>query len=68
MVTRARALLNQIHKALTRPQARVKVEITCPHGEFIPGAYTPGRPPSRYACHRCNVLVRVSTFQGEVTW
>lgn len=47
---------------------RVKVEITCPCGTFIPGAYRAGRPASRYACDRCGFKLRLSTFRGEVDW
>lgn len=54
---------------LRKPTTRVKVEITCPHGEFIPGAYTPGGDRvSRYGCAHCGMTVRLSTFHGEVTW
>lgn len=53
---------------LTRFRRRVKVEITCPHGTFIPGAFTPGRPHSRFGCPKCGFTVDLSTFRGEVTW
>lgn len=46
---------------------RVKVEITCPCGEFIPAAFTPGKR-SRYGCFRCGFKVQLSTFRGEVNW
>lgn len=51
---------------LRRPRA--KVEITCPHGEFIPGAFTPGSTPRRYSCKHCGFLLTLSTFYGEVDW
>lgn len=46
---------------------RVKVEITCPHGEFIPAAYTLGRT-QRYGCESCQLRVRLTTFRGELDW
>lgn len=53
---------------LAQFRRRAKVEITCPHGAFIPGAYRLGRSPSRYACRKCGFEVRLSTFRGEVDW
>lgn len=61
-------LLDRIKTALLRRSARIKVEITCPHGEFIPGAYTPGKSSGRYSCRDCGFNVRLSTFRGDVTW
>jgi hypothetical protein len=53
---------------LDRFRRRVKVEITCPHGQFIPGTYQPGAAPSRYACRDCGFRVQVSTIRGEASW
>ena len=61
-------ILSRFKNALLRRPTRVKVEITCPHGEFIPGAYTPGGTPSRYGCPDCGMKLRLSTFHGPVTW
>lgn len=47
---------------------RVKVEITCPHGDFIPGAYRPGPRASRYSCDHCGFKLRLSTFRGGIDW
>lgn len=55
-------------KFFARLRRRAKVEITCPHGTFIPGAYRLGKRPSNYACDDCGFRVRLSTFRGEVTW
>lgn len=46
----------------------VKVEITCPHGTFIPGAYRYGQAASRYSCGECPLTVKLSTHTGEVNW
>lgn len=54
-------------KFLVRFRRRAKVEITCPHGEFIPGAYTLGTR-RRYGCRECGFDVRLSTFRGEIKW
>ncbi|PWR08593.1 hypothetical protein DKT68_15370 [Micromonospora acroterricola] len=62
------SLLSQIKNALLRRPTRVKVEITYPHSEFIPGAYTPGRATRRYGCDECGMKLRLSTFHGPVTW
>ena len=53
---------------LMRFRRRVKVQITCPHGDFIPGAYTPGVRTTRYGCDDCGMHLRLSTFRGEVNW
>ena len=53
---------------LIRFRRRAKVEITCPHGAFIPGTYRLGRPASKYACRKCDFTVRISTHRGEATW
>jgi hypothetical protein len=53
---------------LARFRRRAKVEITCPHGRFIPGTYRLGRPASHYGCKDCGFTVRISTHQGEVDW
>lgn len=58
--------LINIMRSFRKP--RVKVELSCPCGPFIPGAYTPGREPSRYGCQRCGITLRLSTFHGEVNW
>lgn len=55
-------------RLLARFRRRAKVEITCPHGTFIPGAYRLGRPASRYACNDCGFHVQLSTFRGDITW
>ena len=52
---------------LARFRRRAKVEITCPHGAFIPGAYRLGQR-SRYGCLDCGLEVRLSTFRGDVNW
>lgn len=62
------ALLERIRNALLHRPARVKVEIVCPHGAFIPAAYTPGQSGGRYGCRPCGLTVRLSTFHGPVTW
>jgi hypothetical protein len=60
------------HVRLPRPFAslrrRVKVEITCPHGVFIPGAYRPGPRTSRYSCDQCGFELRLSSFRGGIDW
>ena len=55
-------------KFLARFRRRAKVEITCPHGTFIPGAYRLGQSPSRYGCKHCDFKLRLSTFRGGITW
>ncbi len=55
-------------KFLARFRRRAKVEITCPHGAFIPGAYRLGRRVSRYGCAKCGFRVQLSTFRGDITW
>lgn len=52
-----------------RFRRQVRVDIVCPHGEFIPAAYGPAvRATGRYGCKHCDFHVRLSTFRGEVTW
>lgn len=58
--------LMKIKQLFDKP--RVKVELRCACGPFIPGAYTPDRPQSRYGCDPCGVELRLSTFRGEVNW
>lgn len=55
-------------KILARFRRRAKVEITCPHGAFIPGTYRLGQRPSNYACDDCGFRVRLSTHRGAATW
>lgn len=55
-------------RLLDRFRRRVKVEITCPCGPFIPGTYRPGRSAGRYACKRCGYMVRISTHRGPADW
>lgn len=59
-------MLTRIRNAFRR--RRVKVEITCPHGEFIPGSYTPGLSIRRYGCRECGMTVRLTTVRGPVNW
>jgi hypothetical protein len=55
-------------RLLAHFRRRAKVEITCPHGRFIPGTYRLGSPVSRYGCKHCGFEVRISTHKGEVDW
>lgn len=54
-------------KLLDRFRRRAKVEITCPHGAFIPGAYRLGSQ-RRFGCKHCGFTVRLTTFRGEIDW
>lgn len=48
---------------------RIKVEILCPHGEFIPGSFYYGRKyPTTYSCSACGFKVRLTGFRGPITW
>lgn len=60
MVTRLPDLVDRFRR-------RIKVEITCPCGSFIPSAHLPGRV-RRFTCHRCGFEVRLSPHRGPATW
>lgn len=45
---------------------KTKVEISCPHGVFIPGVHR--RRASRYSCDACGFHVKLSDFRGDVSW
>jgi hypothetical protein len=60
--------MKKIFARIFRQKSRVKVEIICPHGAFIPGVYAPGKAPRRFGCDRCEFRVTLSTFSGEVDW
>jgi hypothetical protein len=63
------SLKSRVMSVLRLARRRVKVAITCPHGAFIPGAYTPDvTHVSTYSCDRCGMKVQLSTFRGEVDW
>lgn len=54
-------------RLLDRLRRRARVDITCPHGVFIPGAYRLG-DQRRYGCQKCGFTVRLTTFRGDITW
>lgn len=48
---------------------RVKVEIRCLHGVFIPASYKPWRNrPAAFACKKCAFRVVLTTHRGNPDW
>ncbi len=61
--------MDWFYKKLRLGRKRVMVKISCPHGEFIPGAYLPGKGKKQtYACGKCMMTIKLSTYRGPIYW
>lgn len=58
-----------MNRLLNRFRRRVRVDITCPHGAFIPGASRMDGKPHRYGCSACGFKVTVRDIpEWEFNW